>query len=162
ALARLTDLTPPVHVVVVGDIDDLYQEEADSCAERAKTLGVADRLHLVGQVSDDRLLDAYRSADIFAMTSVQEGFCLPLVEAMACGVPVVAARAGALSETVAAAGLTFVPDNADDLASAIRRVLQSIPMDRESKSDSKLRVAIVAFRYGTDFVGGAETSLRTA
>src|SRR5205085_11701151 len=83
-------------------------------------------------------------------------------EAMACGLPVVAARAGALPETAADAGLTFTPDDADDLARQVRRVLD--PSSRHPvipSSRHPLRLAIVSFRYGTDFVGGAEMSLRT-
>jgi glycosyltransferase involved in cell wall biosynthesis len=167
ALHRLRGQTPPVHLVVVGDQEDLYEAEAVRCRERAGALGVADRLHFLGHLAEDRLLDAYRSADVFVMPSKHEGFCIPLVEAMACGVPVVAARAGAMPETVAGAGLTFTPDDADDLARQLRRVLAS---RREAPGSTDLsirnprppfRIAVVAFRYGTDFAGGAEVSLRT-
>src|SRR5262249_18160080 len=133
--------------------------------------GVAERLHFLGHVEAGRLRDAYHSADVFVMPSLHEGFCLPVLEAIACGLPVVAARAAALPQTVAGAGLTFVPDDAEDLARQIRRVLdsRSRPADCGSNRQSAacgpqsaiLRVAVVAFRYGDDFVGGAETSLRT-
>jgi glycosyltransferase involved in cell wall biosynthesis len=193
ALAHLHDLSPPVHAVVVGETGDLYQREAHLCRERARALGVADRLHFLGRVSDDRLADAYRSADLFVMPSRHEGFCIPVLEAMACGLPVLAARATALPETVGAGGLTFHPDDAADLARQVRRVLKkgtqrnadatdvhrfsnekgetqcarlsspirADPLDRRSTAFPSLRVAVVAFRYGSDFVGGAETSLRT-
>jgi glycosyltransferase involved in cell wall biosynthesis len=188
ALARLRELTPAVHAVVIGDDGDLYQIEARCCRDRAAELGVADRLHWLGRLDDDPLRDAYRSADILVMPSRHEGFCLPVLEAMACGLPVVAARAAALPETVADAGLTFHPDDADDLARQVRRVLAS-RIEEKARSEeraasseqraatkkrptadflfpsllaprSSIRLAVVAFRYGTDFVGGAETSLR--
>jgi glycosyltransferase involved in cell wall biosynthesis len=178
ALARLGDLGRPVHAALIGDDSDVYQEEARHCRERAAELGVADRLHLLGQVDEQRLRDAYRSADVLVIPSRHEGFCIPVVEALASGLPVVAARAAALPETVGSAGLTFVPDDPDDLARQVRRVLQH---DRETRrpnphgaqplglaeglkadiSPFQPRVAVVSFRYGTDFVGGAETSLRT-
>ncbi len=182
ALARLRDLTPPVHVVIAGDTGDLYQVEAERCRQRAEELGVIDRLHFLGHVSDEQLRDAYRSADVFVMPSRHEGFCIPVIEAMACGVPVIAARAGALTETIGNAGLAFIPDDADDLARQIRRVLRTKHVGcvessrRTAKRNAKLtagasrrldtpyfllRLAVVAVRYGTDFVGGAETSLRT-
>src|SRR5205823_3998587 len=80
----------------------------------------------------------------------------------ACGLPVLAARAGALPETVGGAGLTFTPGDADDLARQARRVLASkldarLPCIQEPRAR---RVAVVSVRFGTDFVGGAETSLR--
>jgi glycosyltransferase involved in cell wall biosynthesis len=165
ALSRLKDLTPPVHAVVIGDQSDLYRIEAAGCRQLAAQLGVADRLHIMGQVTERQLVDAYRSADIFVMPSRHEGFCIPALEAMACGLPVVAARATALPETVGGAGLTFVPDDADHLARQLKRVLKSETEtgrreDNELPSPVHMRVAVVSFRYGTDFVGGAEKSLR--
>src|SRR5262249_15344510 len=58
-----------------------------------------------------------------------EGFCIPVIEAMACGLPVVAACAAALPETVADAGLTFAPEDPAHLARQIRAVLET---DRET------------------------------
>jgi glycosyltransferase involved in cell wall biosynthesis len=159
ALAQLRDLTPRVHAAVIGDDSDVYQLEARHCRQRAEELGVADRLHLFGHVSEARLLDAYRSADVFVMPSCHEGFCLPVIEAMGCGVPVVAARAGALPETVGPAGITCAPDDAGDLARQVRRVLES--HTAPTRRPGPRRVAVVAFRYGDGFAGGAETSLRT-
>jgi O-antigen biosynthesis protein len=194
ALARLKDRTPAVHALVAGDQSDVYGIEANRCRDLANALGISNRLHLIGRLHDEELLDAYRSADMLVMPSVHEGFCIPIVEAMACGVPVIAARAAALPETVASAGLTFVPNEADDLARQIRRVLianrGSRIKDRKLKIEDRqlraenhknagqefsilnppssilnrrpFRVAVVAFRFGADFVGGAESSLRTA
>jgi glycosyltransferase involved in cell wall biosynthesis len=189
ALAHLRELLPPVHAVVIGDTSDLYRAEAERCTDRAAELGVADRLHILGSVDAAELRDAYQSADIFVMPSRHEGFCLPVLEAMACGLPVIAARAAALPETIGSAGLTFAPDDAADLARQVRRVLGEergarsedggskiedrewrvdddhlLSNPRSSSVDSRsslLRVAVVACRYGTDIVGGAEASLRT-
>src|SRR5205807_1108522 len=97
--------------------------EADRCRRRAVELGVEERLHLLGHVPAAQLRDAYQVADAFVMPSRHEGFCIPVIEALSAGLPVVAARAGALSETVGSAGLTFTPDDAADLARQIRRVL---------------------------------------
>jgi glycosyltransferase involved in cell wall biosynthesis len=173
ALACLTDLTPPAHAVLVGDTGDVYRDEADRCRARAAELGVADRLHVLGRLSNERLRDAYRSADVFVMPSMHEGFCVPVIEAMACGLPVVACRAAALPETVAAGGLSFTPDDPADLARQVRRVLTSRDQDKATAApvtlspchpvtmSQPLRVAVVSYRYGTGFAGGAETSLRT-
>jgi glycosyltransferase involved in cell wall biosynthesis len=160
ALAQLRDRRPEVHALVAGDVGDLYQEEQERCVRLAEELGVANRLHFLGRVGDDVLLDLYRDSDVFVMPSVHEGFCLPVVEAMACGIPVVAARATALPETVADAGLTFEPDDGAGLARQIGRVLDA-PTTPAPDPSKKLNVAVVAFRYGDGFAGGAEASLRT-
>ncbi|MFN4258360.1 MAG: glycosyltransferase [Gemmataceae bacterium] len=160
ALARLRCHEPPIHALIIGDTRDVYQDEMCRCQRLAKEHGVADRLHFLGHVEDTYLRDAYRAADVFIMPSRHEGFCLPVLEAMACGVPVVAARAAALPETVADAGLTFMPDDANDLARQIIRVLKPALAGARPHA-TPWRVAVVACRYGADFVGGAETSLRT-
>ncbi len=149
-----------VHAVIVGDTGDLYAAEAQRCRERARALGVADRLHLLGQLSDVELAAAYRSADVLVIPSRHEGFCVPVMEAMASGLPVVASRSAALPETVGDAGLTFAPDNAADLARQIRRVLPARQINLPATPGPR-RIAIVCFRFGEEIVGGAETSLRT-
>jgi glycosyltransferase involved in cell wall biosynthesis len=139
ALARLGEpRAAAVHLAIVGDTSDLYATEAHRCRQRAAELGVADRVHLLGHLPEQQLLDAYRSADLFVMPSRHEGFCIPLLEAMACGVPVVVARAAALPETAAGAGLAFNPDDADDLARQIRRVLGSRKLQLPTTRDEAL------------------------
>jgi O-antigen biosynthesis protein len=152
----LTHLPANVHAAVIGDDGDLYSVEAGRCRARARELNVADRLHLLGQVGDGELADAYRSADMLVMPSLHEGFCIPVVEAMASGLPVIASRSAALPETVADAGLTFAPDDAEDLARQVQRVIAA-----DADADKGGRIAVVCFRFGGDIVGGAETSLRT-
>jgi glycosyltransferase involved in cell wall biosynthesis len=179
ALARLRDIRPPVHALIVGDGGDGYEPERQRCRERAARCGVADRLHFLGHVDEHTLRDAYRDADALVIPSVHEGFCIPVIEALACGAPVVAARATALPETVADAGLTFTPDDPADLARHVRRLIAPLaPCGRGPGGEGKpspvtprpplpqgargrKRIAVVAPRFGDGFVGGAETSLRT-
>lgn len=155
AVARLTDHTPEIHALVVGDSGDIYQAELERCRQLANNLGVTERIHFLGHVSDDELADAYRSADLFVMPSVHEGCCIPVLEAMASGLPVIAARAAALPETIAGAGLTFTPDDAQDLTRQLRRIL--MPAQRP---EAIRRIAVVSPRYGEKVLGGAERSLR--
>jgi glycosyltransferase involved in cell wall biosynthesis len=156
-----------VHAVVIGETTDVYAMEAERCRARARDLNIADRLHVLGPLDDAELARAYRSADVLVMPSRHEGFCVPVVEAMASGLPVVASRSAALPETVGDAGLTFVPENAADLGQQVQRILPSQASDAASiprrvrEGDGRYRVAIVSFRFGADVVGGAETSLRT-
>ena len=66
-------------------------------------------VHLAGPVSDDDLGALYRTADVVVSASEHEGFCLPLIEAMSFGVPVVARDFAAIPETVADAGILIPP-----------------------------------------------------
>jgi glycosyltransferase involved in cell wall biosynthesis len=94
ALPRL----PATELVVVGGAD------GDPGAVRLRTLatrlGVADRVRLTGPITRELLPRMLRSADAFASPSWYEPFGLPVVEAMACGVPVVASEAGGMLDTV--------------------------------------------------------------
>ena len=97
---------------------------ASTLMQRAAELGVADRVELVGPVEPDAVVDFYRSVDVIAVPSLStrtwtEQFGRVAVEAMACGVPVVASDAGALPDVVAAAGIVVPEGDARALATAI-------------------------------------------
>jgi glycosyltransferase involved in cell wall biosynthesis len=68
-----------------------------------------DRVWFTGAVSDEELAAFYRWADVYVSLSEHEGFCVPLVEAMAADVPVLAYAAGAVPETLGGAGMLFSP-----------------------------------------------------
>ena len=87
---------------------------------RARLTG---RVHLVGHVEDEELPSLYSAARALLFPSLYEGFGLPALEAMACGTPVVASNTTGLAEAVGDAGLTVDPRSADELAEALRRVL---------------------------------------
>jgi glycosyltransferase involved in cell wall biosynthesis len=71
------------------------------------------------------LPQVYAGADLMVMPSFIEGFGLPVLEAMACGAPVVCSRAASLPEVAGDAAEFFEPSSVDDLAEAIERVLSS-------------------------------------
>jgi len=80
---------PNAHLVVVGDGPD-----AEAIRQRAAGFGLADRVHLLGQVSERRKFEALSVADAFVSTSQHEGFGLVFLEAMAYGLPVVCYNRG--------------------------------------------------------------------
>ena len=80
---------------------------------------------LTGVVSENRLRALYEHADAFIYPSRYEGFGLPLLEAMACGRPVIASTAGALPEIVGEAGILCDPDDEQGFTDSLERVLRA-------------------------------------
>jgi len=81
---------------------------------------IRERVIFTGYVPDDDLAGLYSGADAFVYPSRYEGFGLPVLEAMRCGVPVVTSTGGALPEVVGQAALLVDPDDADGLVQAMR------------------------------------------
>jgi glycosyltransferase involved in cell wall biosynthesis len=121
-IKALAHLPASVKLTLVDD------DSQDNQVRRwAREVGVEDRLRLTGRVESAELVDLYRRASIVVVPSRYEGFGLPAVEAMACGTPVVATRAGALPEVIelTAGGILAERDDPDALAQAIRSLLES-------------------------------------
>jgi len=89
----------------------------------AAGLGLGSAVHLTGPVSDSDLAAYYATADVFVCASEHEGFCVPVVEAMHLGVPVVALAATAVTETAADGALLVEDKSPMALATAVQRVL---------------------------------------
>jgi glycosyltransferase involved in cell wall biosynthesis len=93
----------------------LYRFAADMGLEQAVTF--------VGHVSDDEVAVAFAAADLLVVPSVHEGFCVPLVEAMAVGLPVVASESGVSLDILGGAGVMVDTHHAETLATAIADLL---------------------------------------
>ncbi len=89
-----------------------------------ENLGIADRVHTIGFVPDGELPALYSAATLFAFPSFYEGFGIPLLEAMACGTPIVASNTSSIPEVVGEAAILVRPTDADQLAEAIVRAAQ--------------------------------------
>jgi glycosyltransferase involved in cell wall biosynthesis len=88
-----------------------------------RDLGLANRITHLGLIENHRLPDAYRAADLLLFPSLDEGFGLPVLEAMATGIPVVASNRGAIPEVAADAAILIDPEDEDALAEAVAGVL---------------------------------------
>lgn len=106
-------------LVVTGE-GRSWDEDVAGLVERA---GVAPHIVLPGRVDDRALAALYRGADALAFPSLSEGFGLPPLEAMASGIPVVAARAGSLPEILGDAALFADPEKPAELAAALQLVI---------------------------------------
>lgn len=119
AFAQLEDRT--MKLVLIGGKGWLF----DEIFAQIQQLGVEERVLFPGYVPDAELPLWYASADLFVFPSVYEGFGMPVVEAMACGTPVVASNSSSIPEAVGKAGLLFEPHNPSELAERIVSVLQN-------------------------------------
>lgn len=107
----------------------------------SRTLGLEDRVTFTGYVSDDELKASLRRARVFAMPSIAELQSIATMEAMATGLPIVAANAMALPHLVhdGENGFLFEPNNVDDLRDKLERVLRMKPTELEAMKRSSLR-----------------------
>ncbi len=95
----------------------------DALQARAAALEATDRLRYVGRPDDAGLADWYRRAGVMAYPSMYEGFGLPVLEALACGTPVVASDAASIPEVTGDAAVLLPPDAAPRWAEAVREIL---------------------------------------
>jgi glycosyltransferase involved in cell wall biosynthesis len=102
-------------------------------------------VRFLGAVSDEDLAALYSGAAAFLQASLYEGFALPALEAMACGAPVIAARAGALPEVIGEAGLFFDPFDFDALAWAIRSLLDDEGLAGELRAKGFARARLYSW-----------------
>ena len=123
-LPDLVEEIPDLSYLVCGDGDDRPRLE-----RKAERLGVSDRVVFAGYVPEEEKEDHYRLADAFVMPGRGEGFGIVYLEAMACGIPVVASSADASREAVRGGELGIVvdPDDPADIRQGIRGALD---MDR--------------------------------
>jgi len=106
-------------LLLAGGIDERLRGYVHELQSLALVRGVRDSVIFTGAVSEAELRFCYERADIFACVSDHEGFCVPLVEAMAFGLPIVGAARTAAPETVGEAGLMFEEPDSTILAEAV-------------------------------------------
>ncbi len=114
-------------------------------------LGLADAVTFAGAVSDQARDQAYDEADVFVCLSAHEGFCFPVVEAMARGLPVVAADAGAVAETAGLGAVVLDRAGPETVAAAVHRVVVDDRLRRVLVRRGLERVA----HFSTDRAGAA-------
>ncbi len=121
-------------------------------------LGLADVVQCVSGISDDALARLYGEAQVAVVPSLYEGFSLPAIEAMSCGVPVVATTGGALPEVVGTdgeTGLLVPPDDPGALAGAIGRLLDDADLRSRLGAAGRERV-VSRFTWQVTAAGTAE------
>jgi glycosyltransferase involved in cell wall biosynthesis len=92
-------------------------------AARARELGIGDQVEFLPYLSEQELRTTYRKAAVFLMPSLAEGFGIPVLEAMASGVPVAASNAASLPEIGGEAAQYFDPTSTEQMAEILHRIM---------------------------------------
>jgi glycosyltransferase involved in cell wall biosynthesis len=132
-----------VRLVIAGSDRERYAEIVRGTAE---ALGVGKALVMPGYVSNAMLRALYHKAICLVLPSHGEGFGLPLVEAMACGTPIVAANRQAIPEVLGHAGGLFEPDLLEELARLLDRVASDDRFRQELAKHSRERAKDFSWR----------------
>lgn len=104
-------------------------------------------ISFLGYVPDQDLEALYGAADLFVYPSAYEGFGLPVLEAMACGTPVITSDRSSLPEVVGDAGITVDPVDTTELAEAIARVISSEQLRADMRSDGLERAKKLNWKH---------------
>ncbi len=131
-VVRAVAQLPATELVVIGGPPDMMLTEdphAAAVRDLAAELGVEERVHLLGAIGRRDIPAILRSASAVCCAPWYEPFGLVALEAMACGVPVVASDVGGLAETVVdgVTGLLVPPRDPDAIAGAVRRLMDDAP-----------------------------------
>ena len=121
AVAQMSDSLGPFEIVAVGKTRATARDSG--IQEHAERLGLSSRVHFVGDVPQADLLALYTGCAAFVYPSVYEGFGMPVLEAMACGAPVICANTSSLPEVAGDAALTIDPTSPEQLSAALTRVM---------------------------------------
>ncbi|MBO0825934.1 MAG: glycosyltransferase family 4 protein [Actinobacteria bacterium] len=139
----LTRLPEEISLVVVGQRDPRFRGLPAALTAMATDLGVASRLRLVPEVTDDLLPAVYRAARLVAFPSVAEGYGLPALEALAAGVPLLVSDLAVFAEVCGEAALRVPPDDPAAWAEAITGILED-PVGAGQRADAGAAIAAQA------------------
>jgi glycosyltransferase involved in cell wall biosynthesis len=139
-----------VRYLIVGKYDETELERIQKLAQEKEVL---DQLYFCGYVSNDELIDHYQLADVFVMPSLQEGFGIVFIEALACGTPVIAGNLDGSVDALRNGELGTLVDPYD--IHAIARAIERHFRDTENKSaaNQKARIQKVHEYFGFNIFG---------
>jgi glycosyltransferase involved in cell wall biosynthesis len=147
AFASIAPEFPQLALVLVGSEKPRFRV----VVERIRQLGLERRVHTLGHVGDDAGLRAlYGGAEVFALPSLHESFGMPVLEAMACGTPVVASNVYSLPEICGDAAELVDPRSSDAIAAALRRVLARPERAEQLRELGPSRAALFTWRRSAE------------
>lgn len=127
-----------------------YQRDRKKSLKLIRQLDLQKDIVFLGYVPEEDLPKLYNIAELFVFPSFYEGFGLPVLEAMACGTPVITSRVSSLPEIVGDAGIMVNPDNIGDLAGAIHKVLGNEELKRKIIDKGLRRASLFSWRTSAE------------
>jgi len=139
AMRPVIEKFPDVHLAIVGSLSGkgFWDNVLALQAYVRETPPLSDHVHFTDYVPDAPLAELLNAANALVFPSLWEGFGLPAVEAMSCGVPVLASDRSSLPEVGGDAGLFFNPEDTDDIAQIIMAFLGDKSLQRELRARAK-------------------------
>ncbi len=132
AFANLKSQIPNLKLVIAGKLGWNYKD----VVKMAKKHGVI----ITGYISEAERYSLLRNAIVYVQPSIAEGFGLPVLEAMAAGVPVVSSNGGALPEVIGDAGLLFDPYDQLDILAKMAKIISNLKLRKELIAKGLLRI----------------------
>ena len=123
-----------------------YERDIDAVRE----LSMGDRVRFLGYVPDGDLPALYSAASVFAFPSLHEGFGLPVLEAMACGTPVVTSNVSATAEVAGDAALLVDPLDTGAIGDALRRLLTDAELRARLSGQGRARAGEFSWRRAAE------------
>jgi len=135
ALERLADKIPH-HLVHVG----IPHWDTDEFFVKLKQSPFANRIHLPGYLSDAQVHALYNKAEAYIFPSLFEGFGLPILEAMACGCPVITSNVSSMPEIAGDAALLIDPNDLEEMTDAILKVATDRELNKQLRQNGNQRI----------------------
>ena len=139
-----------VHLVLVGYFDKNFRDPLPALIAQ---LGLRDRVRLVPEVDDELLPAVYSAASAFAFPSLSEGFGLPVLEALAAGLPSAVSDIPVLAEVTRGAALLVPPHNARAWADALTALLHDSALRARMAAAGRAVAHAATWRRGADILG---------
>jgi glycosyltransferase involved in cell wall biosynthesis len=133
---------PDANLHLVGN--DYFSIYVRSLRELVRSLGISDAVHFTGKISANALKAYFETASLFLCMSEHEGYCVPLLEAMASDVPIIAYRTSAVPETLGGAGLLVDTKDPMAIGELIHGVLSDSGLVREMTERQRQRMSELA------------------
>ena len=137
AYARVREWHPAWRLVIVG----ARKWKTTPIFATVQQLELEPYVHFTGYVADEDLPALYNGADLFVFPSLYEGFGLPVLEAMACGTPVITSNTSSLPEVAGDAALLVDPHDVEAIAAAMHRVLTDPDLARKLRKKGLARAS---------------------